>query len=71
MEIEPKNQRRNFRSEKFVCSHFLAEWKTALKFPKCQSRKGNFLLYPHIKVIGLTNLELIISNYQSKFYEFF
>ena len=29
MEIEPKNQSRNFRSEKFVCSHFLAEWKTA------------------------------------------
>ena len=31
MEIEPKNQRRNFRSEKFVCSHFLAEWKTAYR----------------------------------------
>ena len=31
MEIEPKNQRRNFRSEKFVCSHFLAEWKTACR----------------------------------------
>ena len=29
MEIEPKNQSRNFRSEKFVCSDFLAEWKTA------------------------------------------
>ena len=32
MEIEPKNQSRNFRSEKFVCSHFFAEWKTALSF---------------------------------------
>ena len=30
MEIEPKNQSRNFRSEKFVCSDFLGEWKTAL-----------------------------------------
>ena len=29
MEIEPKKQSRNFRSEKFVCSDFLAEWKTA------------------------------------------
>ena len=44
---------------------------SSLKFPQCQSRKGNFLLYPHIKVIGLTNPESIISNYQSKFYEFF
>ena len=32
MESEPKNQSRNFRSEKFVCSDFLAEWKTALSF---------------------------------------
>ena len=31
MEIEPKNQSRNFRSETFVCSDFLAEWKTAFK----------------------------------------
>ena len=29
MEIEIKNPSRNFRSEKFICSDFLAEWKTA------------------------------------------
>ena len=32
MEIEPKNQSRNFQSEKFVCSDFLAEWKTAFTY---------------------------------------
>ena len=37
MEIEPKNQSRNFRSEKFVCSDFLAEWKTALKNFSCRN----------------------------------
>ena len=31
MENELKNSSRNFRSEKFVWSEFLAEWKTALK----------------------------------------
>ena len=29
-----------------------------LKFPQIQPRKDNFLLYPHSKVIGLTNYEL-------------
>ena len=41
-----------------------------LKFPQFQPRKGNFLLYPYNKVIGLTNFELRISNYQSKVQEF-
>ena len=33
-----------------------------LKFPKIQSRKGNFFFIPHSKVIGLTNYKLRISN---------
>ena len=41
MEIEPKNQSRNFGSEKFVCSDFLAEWKTAFTINCCSK---NFLL---------------------------
>ena len=34
-----------------------------LKFPRYQSRKGNFVLYPSGKVIDLKNFELIIPNY--------
>ena len=39
MEIEPKNQSRNFRSEKFVCSDFLAERKTAFRKSKLCERQ--------------------------------
>ena len=42
-----------------------------LKFPQFQSRKGNFLLYQYSKVIGSTNYELRISNYQLKVHKFF
>ena len=42
-----------------------------LKFPQFHPRKGNFLLYLYSKVIGLTNYELRISNYQLKVHEFF
>ena len=44
MEIEPKNQSRNFRSEKFVCSDFLAEWKTAFKVGLSPSKKMFYFL---------------------------
>ena len=42
-----------------------------LKFPQFQPRKGNFFLYPYHKVIGLTNYECRISNYQLKVHTFF
>ena len=29
MEIESKNPSRNIQSERFACSNFIAEWKTA------------------------------------------
>ena len=47
MEIEPKNQSRNFRSEKFVCSDFLAEWKTAftLLLLCIEENVGSILVY--------------------------
>ena len=42
MENELKTPSRNFRSEKFVWSEFLAEWKTALKH-----RSSEILLFLH------------------------
>ena len=42
-----------------------------LKFPEFLPRKGDFPLYPYSEVIGLTNLELIILNYESEIHEFF
>ena len=42
-----------------------------LNFAQVQPQKGNFLLYPYRKVIGLTNYELKISNSQPKVDNFF
>ena len=44
---------------------------SGLKFSQFQPRKGNILLYPYSKVIGLTNYKLRVSNYQPNVHQFF
>ena len=57
--------------KKLLRGHWLILSYLGLKFPELKPRKANFLLYWYSKVIGLTNYELIISNYQLKVHEFF
>ena len=59
LKIHP-DVKRLLRDHRIFLSHL------DLKFPRYQSRKGNFVLYPCGKVIDFKNFELIIPNYQSK-----
>ena len=57
--------------KKLLQGHWAILSYLGLQFPQFLPQKGNFRLYLYCKVIGYTNHELRISNYQLKVYRFF